>query len=197
MKLDFMKSVLILLFVPVLAYSQTGSKARRFALEFNALFGWGNSQTATDAKVPSIGSFDLGVGLGINIKKITLGMSYDYRTLTQYSDVDSTVGNRRGTFITPASLFVRLNFEKVKFSLMLINSGTYQLTNIAATGQKVAYTEPSGFRFDVIFKKMKKLTPLIFYESASFSGMTLDGAKAALASNLNYSSFGAGIKYEF
>lgn len=182
---------------PLHAYSQAGSKTKRFLFEVHSRAGWGSSQIATDANVPSIGSFSVGAGIGINIKKFSIGISYDYRILTQHSDVDSSVGNRRGTFVSPASLFLRLNFEKIKFGLSLINSGTYELTNITGPGQKVIYTEPGGVRFDVIFKKLAKFTPLIFFESANFSGMQLDGVKSALTNNLTYSNFGAGIKYDF
>lgn len=181
----------------MVAFSQSGEKSKRFLFEFNTLFGWGSSQMASDATVPSIGSFDLGIGAGVNIKKITLGISYDYRILTQFSDVDATVGNRRGTFVSPSSLLFRLNFEKIKFGFLLINNGTYELTNITATGKKVVYTDPSGFRFDLIFKKMSKITPIIFFESVNFSGMQLDGVKATLSGNLNYTNFGAGVKYAF
>ena len=71
------------------------------------------------------------------------------------------------------------------------------MTNITSSGQKVIYTDPSGIRFEVIFKRLAKLTPLIFAESASFSGLQLDGVKTTLIGKLTYSTFGAGIKYEF
>ena len=187
----------IFLLNPVFANSQSSSKAKLLLFEVYSLAGWGSSQIATDAKVPSIGTFTVGAGVGLNIKKFSIGVSYDYRVLTQFSDVDSSVGNRRGTFVTPASLFLRLNFEKIRFGIGLISGGTYELTNMTSSGQKVVYTDSSGIRFDIIFKRMAKFTPLIFVETASFSGMQLDGVKSTLASKLNYSNFGAGIKYEF
>lgn len=197
MKHNFYKILFISLFIPTVSYSQSGGSAKFFMLEFNSLFGWGGAKTATDATTPSIGTFNLGIGLGVNIKKVTLGLSYDYRMLTQFSDVDATVGNRRGTFISPTSLLFRINFEKIKIGILLINNGTYNLMNITANGKKVVYTNPSGFRFDFIFRKMNKFTPVIFFESVTFSGMNLDGIPSALTSNLIYSSYGAGLKYDF
>lgn len=161
------------------------------------MFGWGSAQRAGDAAVPSIGTFDLGIGLGINIKKITVGISYDYRSLTQHSDINSSVGNRRGNFTSPTSLLFRVNFEKIRMGFLLINNGSYELKNLDVNNKKITYTKPSGFRFDLIFRKMKKITPFLFFESVSFSGMQLDGIDSALSSNLNYSNNGVGIKYEF
>ncbi|MEK6627281.1 MAG: hypothetical protein AABY53_01540 [Bdellovibrionota bacterium] len=190
--------VLVLIFTfPMMAFSQAGGKSRRFLFEINSMFGYGSAKIATDAAAPTIGSFNLGVGLGINIKKFTIGLGADYRILTQHSDVDPTVGNRRGTFISPTSLLIRINFEKIKFGLLLISNGSYDLTNITANGKKLKYTNPNGFRFDLIFKKFAKLTPLVFYESVNFSGSQLDGVPSVVSSNLNYSNFGAGIKYDF
>lgn len=183
--------------IPLQAFSQGNTKTKLLLFEVSALAGWGSSQLPSDANVPAIGTFTLGAALGINVKKISIGVGYDYRTLTQYSEVDPAVGNRRGTFISPATVFLRLNFEKIKFGLVLISSGTYELTNITSTGQKVIYTDPSIVRFDLIFKKQKRFTPLIYIETASFSGMQLDGVKSTLPANLTYTNFGAGIKYEY
>ena len=197
MAFSVFKIIMLILIFPMMAFSQSSGSSKRFLFEINSLFGYGSAKTASDLTAPVIGAFNLGVALGINIKKITLGLSYDYRVLTQYSEVDVTVGNRRGTFISPTSLLLRINFEKIKFGFLIIGNGTYDLTNITANGKKLIYTNPSGFRFDLIFKKFSKLTPLIFYESVSFSGMQLDGVPSAPSSNLNYSSIGGGIKYDF
>lgn len=197
MKFGIIRIIFIVLCLPVTSFSQTGSKSKRFLIEFNTLIGWGGSQIAGDANVPSVGTFGLGIGLGVNVKKFTLGLSYDYRILTQFSDVDATVGNRRGAIVSPTSLLLRINFEKIKFGLLLISNGAYELTNITSSGKKVVYTDPSGMRFDIIFKKMARFTPLLFLETISFSGMQLDGVKSALSSPLNYSNFGAGLKYDF
>ena len=192
-----LKLLFLFTLIPLQAFSQGSTKTKLLLFEVSALAGWGSSQLPSDANVPSIGTFTLGAAIGINVKKISIGVGYDYRTLTQYSDVDPTVGNRRGTFISPATVFLRLNFERIKFGLVLISSGTYELTNITSTGQKVIYTDPSIVRFDLIFKKQKRFTPLIYIETASFSGMQLDGVKSTLPANLTYTNFGAGIKYEY
>ncbi len=191
------KIFFLTLFIPIIGLAQAGAKSKRFLIEVNSMFGWGSAQRAGDAAVPSIGTFDLGIGLGINIKKITVGISYDYRILTQHSDVNSSVGNRRGNFTSPTSLLFRVNFEKIRMGFLLINNGSYELTNLDVNGKKIIYTKPSGFRFDLIFRQMKKITPFLFFESVSFSGMQLDGIDSALSSNLSYSNNGVGIKYEF
>lgn len=180
-----------------ISFAQTSGKSKRFLFEVNTLFGWGSSQTSTDVAVPAIGAFNLELAAGFNVKRLSLGAAYDYRILTQFTEVDPTVGNRRGTFVSPVSIFVRLNFEKIKFGFMMINSGTYELTNKTVTDQKLAYTQPSGFRFDIIFRKFSKITPMIHYESVAFSGMQLDGVDSTPASKLTFSNFGAGIKYDF
>ena len=194
--------IIILTFFPLLgvqalAQSKGADKSGLFLIDFNSIVGWGNSQISTDANVPSIGTFGLGIGLGINIKKVSIGLSYDYRVLTQFSDVNAAVGNRRGTFVSPASLLFRINFEKLNFEFLLISNGTYDLTNITAAGKKVVYTDPSGIRFSIMFKKLARFNPVIFFESVNFSGQLLDGVKATLGNPLSYSNFGAGLKYEF
>ena len=187
----------MIILIPTLAFSQSGGKSKFLMFEINSQFGWGHSQIAGDASVPTIGSFNLGIGLGLNIKKITLGLSSDYRILTQYSTVDPTVGNRRGDFVTPISLLFRINFEKIKFGFLFINNGSYTLTNKTADAKKLVYINPSGFRFELIFKKIPKVTPSLFFESVDFSAKKLDGINSDLNTKLNYSNYGVGFKYDF
>lgn len=191
--------IFLIIILPCSSFSaESKSSGRRlFLFDVSALFGWGSSKIATDTSVPTIGSFNLGLNAGVNIKKISLGASYDYRILTQYSSIDPAVGNRRGTFVTPVSIFVRLNFEKIRFGLSLINSGTYEMTDKTALGQTLSYLNPSGFRFEVILKKFTRMTPVFFYESVGFSTLALDGTQTSLTNKLTYSSFGVGAKYEF
>ena len=181
----------------IAASSSGGSSRKLLLVEVNGLLGYGSSKASTDTSTPTITSVNVGLGLGVNIKSFSLGLSYDYRSLVQLSDVDPNVGNRRGTFISPISIFVKLNFEAVKFGVMIINSGKYELSNTTLTGQTLSYTKPSGFRFSVNLKKMNKVEPTFFYESVSFSERELNGVASSLSSNLNYSNYGVGARYEF
>jgi hypothetical protein len=163
----------------------------------SGLFGYGSAKSSNDTSSPTITSLNLGVGLGINIKKFSLGVSYDYRSLSQISDVDVNVGNRRGVFTSPISILLRLNFEAVQFGVLIINSGQYEMLNNTATGQKLTYSKPSGFRFTLNMKKIKKVSPTIFYESVTFSQKELDGVATASSDNLSYANYGLGVRYEF
>jgi len=188
---------LVLLVPQILLAAPASKKQRRILFDVTALLGYGSIKTSTDAASPTIGSFTLGVALGVNIKRFSVGLGYDYRILTQHSDVDTTVGNRRGNFTSPLSFFVRLNFEKVKFGFMLINSGQYDLMNATIDGKKVTYLKPSGFRFTVNFKNFKKVSPGLFYESVDFSEKSVDGVSSVMTDKLNYGNYGLGVRYEF
>ncbi len=199
MKFVLCKFIFLISIWPCLSFSAESKSSghKLLLLDANALFGWGSSKIATDTSIPSIGSFNLGLNVGANIKKFSLGASYDYRILTQYSSIDPTVGNRRGNLITPLSVFVRLNFEKIRFGLSLVTSGTYEMTDKTSTGQSLSYLNPSGFRFEIILKKFPRATPMFFYETIGFSTKSVDGFQSALSDKLTYTSFGVGAKYEF
>ncbi len=204
MKLFFLKIIFFISLVSQISFAATssqgsnsGNKHKYFLAEVNALFGFGSSQISTDSSSPNIDSANLGLGVGLNIRRFTLGVSYDYRSLVQMSDTDPNVGNRRGTFISPGSVFVKLNFDAIHFGFMLVNSGKYEISNTTITGQKLSYTNPSGFRFNINFRKLRGLNPTFFYESVSFSGKELDGTSSTLTNNLNYSNYGLGVRYEF
>ena len=179
------------------AQAGSSSKQKRIVFDISSHLGTGSLKTSADVAAPTLGSFGLGVSLGFNIKRFSLGVASDYRILTQYSSVEDSVGNRRGNFLSPISLFVRLNFEKIKFGIILINSGQYDLMNKTADGKKVSYTKPSGFRFHFGFKNFKKFTPELFYESVDFSEKNVDGVVSTLSDKMNYGSYGLGVRYEF
>lgn len=195
-KLHFFKILAVLLLTSS-AWSQTATKQRRILFDVTGFLGYGSAKTSTDTTPPTVGSFTLGVALGVNIKRFSVGAQYDYRILTQYSKTEGNAGNRRGTFTSPVSFFVRLNFEKIKFGFTLINSGKYDLMNKTFDGKIVSYGKPSGFRFQVNFKSYKKLSPGVFYESVDFSERTVDGVPSALSEKLNYGNYGFGARYEF
>lgn len=198
-KYNFLKIIIFISLISNMAYAASASEGGKklVLFELYGLFGFGAAKTATDISTPVITSANLGIGLGVNIRKFSLGVSFDYRSLMQTSDVEPTVGNRRGTFISPLSFFVKLNFDNVKFGLMLINSGKYDFVNTTTTGQTLSYTKPSGFRFNVNFKKINKVEPTVFYESVAFSEKELDGVPSAATNNLQYSNYGVGVRYGF
>lgn len=187
----------LILFLGSTAMAAPSKKARLILFDVSALLGYGSVKLSTDAAAPTIGSFTLSPALGVNIKKFSLGVAYNYRILTQHSSVEPSVGNRRGTFISPMSFFIRLNFEKIKFGVMLINSGQYDLMNSTSDGKKVSYLKPNGFIFTMNLKTFKKTSPGIFYESVDFSDKTLDGAASPMTEKINYSNYGFGVRYEF
>lgn len=196
-KLHFFK-ILAVLLLSTTAFGESATKQRRMLFDVTGLFGYGSAKASADTAPPTIGSFNLGVALGVNIKRFSVGVEYDYRMLTQYSKAEGNSGNRRGTFVSPISFFVRLNFEKIKFGFMLINSGKYDLMNKTLDGKVVSYGKPSGFRFQVNFKSYKKLSPGLFYESVDFSEQSIDGlSPSALNEKLKYSNYGFGVRYEF
>lgn len=191
------KLILLFLFAPIMAQAQTAGKQRRLFFDVTGLLGYGSVKAASDAASPTIGSFTLGLAVGVNIKRFAIGVGYDYRILTQHSAVDPTVGNRRGNFASPLTIHLRLNFEKIKFGFVMINSDKYELMNTTSDGKKLIYKNPSGFRFTANFKNIKKLSPMLFYESVDFSERDLDGVASSLADKVNYSNYGLGVRYEF
>lgn len=198
MKISLLTLILILCLPQFLmAQSASGTSQKLLLLDATAQFGYGSVKAASDTSSPSIGNFTLCLAAGVNIKKFSLGAEYDYRILTQFTDTDPMVGNRRGTFASPLSIFVRLNFEVVKFGFTMINSGVYDLMNTTAGGQKVSYLKPSGFQFNVNFKKFRHISPGLFYESVSFSDTSIDGVTSTMANKVNYTTFGVGARYGF
>lgn len=195
-RLHFFKILVVLLFSTT-AWSATATKQRLILFDVTGQLGYGSVKTSTDMAPPAIGSFTLGIALGVNIKRFSVGAEYDYRILTQYSTTEVDSGNRRGNFVSPISIFVRLNFEKIRFGFVLINSGKYDLLNKTSDGKTVSYSKPSGFRFQVNFKEYKKLSPGVFFESVDFSEKSVDGINSAPSEKLNYGNYGFGVRYGF
>ncbi len=179
------------------AQESSATKQRAILFDIASYLGLGQVKSSTDSTSPTIGSFTLNAALGVNIKRFSLGAETDYRILTQYSSVEAGVGNRRGNFTSPLSLFVRLNFEKIKFGFVLINSGQYDLLNKTSDGKKVSYTKPNGYRFTIHLKNYKKVSPGFFYESVDFSEKNVDGVVSSLSEKLTYGNYGFGVRYEF
>lgn len=191
--------LLIFLFLSAFEYSFAATKAPRsfFHWEAHVSAGSGTITQVGDTSKPSLGIFNLGIGLGINIRQFTVGVNSDYHILTQFSEVDATVGNRRGTIVTPASAFLSYNFSAASLYAVIITSSSYDLTNTTVSGEKFSYSKASGFRLGATIASFGNYIPFLFHEKLQFKEKSINGSAATLETPLEFTQTGLGVRYGY
>lgn len=182
--------------VAVPAFAQSNKKPVWFHPA--VMLGMGSSVASTDPTKTSVGMTTAGATMGVRIKqKFLLGFAVDYRFITQLSDYDPNVGNRRGNSLTYVSPLLGFELGSVTIKGMYHFMGNYSLQNTTTTGQKLSYEEPSGFRVELMIGLKFKLKPILFYESIKFSKQLLDGTATSTQIPVTLSNYGLGFSYPF
>jgi hypothetical protein len=145
-----------------------------------------------------VGTFTLDANLAlVFFDTLTVGVRADYRFITQFTAVDPSVGNRRGSFLSPASPYLGIALGRIYASAAVVMLGDYELTNPTISGDTVKYDSPSGFRVDLKWMRSHGIEPAIFYESVSFARASISGKDSSLANPVTLSHYGAGIVYSY
>jgi len=81
---------------------------------------------------------------------LSVGLSTDYRSFIQHSDLNQNIGNLRGQRWNFAAPTVVIDFHVFLIKLEYQTSGDYALTNTAVDGAEVSYSKLNGFRTTAI-----------------------------------------------
>ncbi|MBL7716055.1 MAG: hypothetical protein JNL01_11375 [Bdellovibrionales bacterium] len=193
------RSFLILIFGILIAAPASAQQAKKVAwFHPHLLAGYGSSVSTADTSQTSVGATNIGTTLGIRIKsKFLVGMSVDYRFVTQFSDYDPTVGNRRGGSLTYVSPLLGFEYKMISVKGILHILGSYTMQNTTATGQKLSYQKASGFRAEMMIGWKFKFKPVLYYESVKFSNQALDGTPTSTQIPVVLTNYGLGLTYPF
>lgn len=185
------------------AYAQItpDQKPSKFHWSVYTQMGMGKVSLPSDSQSPSMGFTNLGTTIApMFLKgKVGLGLSLDYRFITQFSEVVTTVGNRRGSYMNLVAPTLVLNFKKFRFKIAYHMMGTYSLLNTTLAGESISYSKPSGLHAEmgVALSKSNKFYVTGSMESISFSTKNLDGNSSTLAEPISLNQYAIGIMYVF
>ncbi len=157
--------------------------------------GNGKAKAGSDASSPEMTHVFGGITYGLNIAEtFVVGGTSDYRSVSQRTASNAlTFGNRSGTRINVFSPTLIIDLQKafVKADYQFI--GNYELTNSTATGQKISYQAPKGYRGQLgfYFSKNKDAFLSLYYEALEFGSEQVGTAAAkTLTNKLRLNSYG-------
>ncbi len=174
-----------------LAYAQ--ATTHKIAADFSVLFGYGSSLMNSDPSKTSVGTTTLGFSLAVPIKqKFLIGFASDYHFITQFSNLDPVIGNRRGAYINYVGPMI--GFRSPHFALKVVGHfvGAYSLENLTAVGQTIKYRSPVGVRVEAVILLKQRFKPVLFFETIGFGTQAVDGATGTLTNKLNLMQGGIG-----
>ncbi|MEQ1876464.1 MAG: hypothetical protein ABL958_07445 [Bdellovibrionia bacterium] len=127
---------------------------------------------------------------------IFAGVTYDYRTINQYSETNATDGNQSGKreFFAPV---VGVRFSSFVLKVDYQTSGDYRLDRTNILGQDQAYSSPKGYRASFLIDLFRGIAAQAVYETVSYEIGYAGGGFGTFSSKLDTSSFGVGLAYVY
>lgn len=183
----FIFAIAILLAIPT--FAQRGGGGGRFSAGAMLLMGTGKMGNGlADAADRDMLYTPVGLFVGFNIKKIRLGLNYEYMIAGQTAE-PATVGNTNvsGTGTSPG---VRLEYYdgKNSFGLVYRLSDSYSLDKITFAGDKAIYKATGGITVQYMRQIKNKIGFVIDYTTETFSDSLTTG-------NVKWNRIGAGIVF--
>lgn len=142
----------------------------------------------------------VGFSIGANIESLfILGLTTDYRWLSQSSEVDDTHPNFTGKRFVPLAPFVALSLDEYVFKLEYQTLGNLEVSKSVPEGGSLIFSDPMGFRFSAFFDHFLEKYPWgIYYESTAYKKKVLsDIGETTLTSKFSTWQIGAMISVVF
>jgi hypothetical protein len=173
--------------------------ARSLHLELQGFAGYGNGVLGSETSSPSLGQFGGAVTLGwmpFN-ETVGIGATSSYRWVNQYSDVDLTIGNRRGRLFVPIAptLLIRLGSWLIAGDYYLM--GDYEQTVAGATGSLTSYLKMTGFRARVAYSVTMQWMFGLYYERLASDQQQVGTVTTTLTNSFVLTQYGATLSYLF
>jgi hypothetical protein len=168
-------------------------------LDINGTWGYSSAKGQTVTSSTSLGQWTGGITIAPRLGDVIfIGLSSDFRSTAQYSDVSTFDGNfsgRRWNMASPTLGFRRSGFV-VKFDYQML--GDYELRSKTADGASVKYTQPQGWRAALMYKMTGIIHVSGFYEGMTY-GKKMDSSlgETTLSDKLKLSQFGVGLGLVF
>jgi predicted outer membrane repeat protein len=125
------------------------------------------------------------------------GVTYDYRTMTQYSEANAIDGSQSGKreFFAPV-LGARFSNFVAKLDYQV--SGDYHLDKKSSGGSDRAYGAPKGYRATLLMDLYRGLSAGLSYETVSYSaGVDSSLGAIALSQTLDVTQIGLSLAYVY
>ncbi len=142
----------------------------------------------------------IGFSIGSRVGSLfVLGLTSDYRWLSQTSSVDDSHPNFTGQRFVPIAPFIALKLDNYFFKIDYQTLGNFEVSKSLPEGGSLKLTDPVGFRFSALFDQLFKKYPWgIYYESTRFNKKVLsDIGEVTLASKFNTWQLGLTIAVIF
>ncbi len=136
--------------------------------------------------------FSIGTRLG---SMYLVGVTTDYRWLSQTSSVDDSHPNFTGKRFLPIAPFLGLKLDSYLFKFDYQTLGNFEVSKSVPEGGTIKFTNPIGFRFSALFDRLFDKYPWgIYYENTTYKKKGLsDVGEVVLTSKFNTWQLGATI----
>lgn len=173
--------------------------ARTFHMELQGFAGYGNGVLGSETSSPSLGQFGAAATLGwmpFN-ETVGIGATASYRWVNQYSDVDLTIGNRRGRLFVPVAptLLIHLGSWLIAGDYYLM--GDYEQSVEGPTGSLTSYLKMTGFRARVAYSVTMQWMFGLYYERLSSDQQQVGTVTTTLTDSFVLTQYGATLSYLF
>jgi hypothetical protein len=141
-------------------------------------------------------SWQMGVTFAIG-GPVFVGLTYDYRTISQFSQASVVDGDQSGKreFFAPTAGVRLYNFV---FKVDYQTTGDYRLDRKSATGNDIAYVSPKGFRGTFLIDLYRGLGAGLVYESVTYSsGYESGAAPLGFSESLTVTQTGLALSYVY
>ncbi|HTL10866.1 MAG TPA: hypothetical protein VL588_00160 [Bdellovibrionota bacterium] len=167
-------------------------------LQMNGTLGYVGTEVSSGSTVPSLLAFEIGAVGAYRFKgEWFAGLTTDFRFVNQYSHVDPTVGNRRGTRWSILSPTFGTKLGRLLLMLNIQFLGDYNLGNKTAGGLSVSYNNPFGGRLTGLFPVHEKIHAGMEVEYVGFAQQTTGPSHLSLTKKFNMWDVGLTVAYVF
>lgn len=124
------------------------------------------------------------------------GVTYDYRTISQFSETNASDGNQSGKreFLAPV---VGARFNNFVLKVDYQTSGDYKLDRKTAGGADQAYGGAKGYRGTLLLDLYRGISVGAVYETVSYELGVQGGVSSAFPSKVDYTSMGLSLAYVY
>lgn len=140
-----------------------------FHVDINASAGYSGLSGESVSESPTLLQWSGGITAApIFYDTVFVGLTSDFRYIGQYSDVVEQDGNFRGTRwnIASPTLGIKYSGFLLKFDYQVL--GDYDLSENTFEGATFSFTEPKGFRGQVLYNVWEQLHLGVQYETLKF-----------------------------
>ncbi len=164
---------------------------RTLYLDTYLFTGYTRLEHSSLSSAPQTSQFGIGFTLGAKVSSaFFVALTTDYRTLSQWSEVNENNPNFSGQRFLPIAPVLGLKFDKYLFKIDYQTTGNLEFSKSFPEGT-LKLTNPSGYRASFFFDRIFKIPWGIYYENLNYRKKVLsEVGESTLSSQFNVWQFG-------